>query len=246
MKKHISILAVTLLSSLSLWAMPARIDTVAVTVLDRMSALMADIKSGSVVVKSNYDVATQELGLVKHADEEHLYWDATNKLYMSAEGDKGIRNFFYNGKTFTYYSFTKNQYAQTNAPTNTIDMIDTMNRSYGIDFPAADYLYQSFVDDILKEANSIEMLGMVKVGGKNCFHIAGTSNDKTFQFWITEAPFYLPAKMVVVYTNDPMRPQYEATYNDWQINPVLPNSIFEFQTPPNAKKIKFSPVGKKN
>jgi len=152
----------------------------------------------------------------------------------------------YNGQTLSYYSVDKNHYARTKVPGSIVEMIDYMNKDYGIVFPMADFLYPTFVDDILADATNLSMLGMTKIDGKECFHIAGTSKDKTFQFWIANDAFYLPVKLVIVYTNKPMNPQYEAVYSDWEINPVLPNSIFEFKAPANAKKIKLTPLSAKN
>ncbi len=105
-----------------------------------------------------------------------------------------------------------------------MEMIDTVNKLYNIDFPAADFFYPSFVDDILSESKNLIYLGMTKVDGKDCFHIAGTVADKTFQFWVSDDALNLPMKMVIVYTNRDMNPQYEAVLSDWQINPVLPVS----------------------
>jgi hypothetical protein len=95
------------------------------------------------------------------------------------------------------------------------------------------------VDDLLSESKNLIYLGMTKVDGKDCYHIAGTAADKTFQFWISDDALTLPLKMVIIYTNREMNPQYEATLSDWQINPELPPALFEFMTPPKAKKIKL-------
>ncbi len=223
-------------------AQSSKIDTVAVAILDRMSAMIGELNSCSATVKSCYDVSSNELGLVKHSDEEHVYVGGPNKLMVRSEGDKGNRYLMYNGETLSYYSLDKNRYAQTKVPATVMEMIDYMNKNYGIIFPIADFMYPGFVDDILAEANNLVMLGITKVDGKECFHIAGTTKDKTFQFWIADDAFYLPVKMAIVYTNKPMNPQFEAIYSDWQINPSLPASLFEFQTPPNAKKIKLTPL----
>jgi hypothetical protein len=133
-----------------------------------------------------------------------------------------------------------NQFASLPFSAPIVEMIDTVNKMYGIDFPAADFFYPSFVDDILSESKNLIYLGMTKVDGKDCFHIAGTTADKTFQFWISDDALTLPLKMVIVYTNRDMNPQYEAVLSDWQINPVLPPALFEFMTPPKAKKIKMA------
>jgi hypothetical protein len=140
----------------------------------------------------------------------------------------------------------KNQYGQIEAPMSLVEMIDTVNKLYGIEFPAADFLYPAFVDDILADSRELVYLGLTKVDGKECYHIAGVGKDKTFQFWISDDAFSLPLKMVIVYTGKPMNPQYEAVLSDWQVNPNLPDAIFEFTVPLKARKVKLVPLsGKK-
>ena len=226
-------------------AQSSRIDTMAVSVLDRMSAMIGELGSCSVTAKTNYDVSSQELGLVKHSDEQHVYIGGADKLLVKSEGDKGNHYVVYNGQTLSYYSTDKNHYSETRVPSSVVEMIDYMNKTYGIVFPIADFLYPGFVDDILAESSDLVLLGMTKIDGKDCYHIAGTTKDKTYQFWVSEGPFYLPVKMVLVYTHKPLNPQFEATYCDWQINPNLPNGIFDFKAPPGAKKIKLTPLSAK-
>jgi hypothetical protein len=136
----------------------------------------------------------------------------------------------------------KNQYGQIEAPVNVVEMIDTVNKLYGIEFPAADFFYPTFVDDILADSRTLVYLGLTKVDNKECFHIAGTTPDKTFQFWIADDAFTLPIKMVIVYTNKDMHPQYEATLSEWQINPSLPEALFTFTVPHRARKVKLMPL----
>jgi len=245
MKKYFLVIQLFIISTFQVNAQSTKIDTAAVYILDRMSSIMGDLKSCSVTIMSNYDVYNQTLGLVKQSNEEHLFMSGPDRLLASLEGDKGSRYYIYNGKTFSYYSLTKNHYAQINAPSTSIAMIDSMNKNYGIIFPAADFIYPTFVDDILGETNNLELLGMTKVSGKDCYHIAGMSKGKTFQFWISEAPYYLPIKFEIIYTDKPMNPQFEEDYTDWQINPNLPDRMFEFSVPPNSKKIKLTPLSSK-
>jgi hypothetical protein len=219
-----------------------RIDTVAVAILDKMSAIIGDLGSCSVTIKSNYDVTSKELGLIKHSDEDHLYLHGSNKLLVKSEGDRGSRDLYYDGKTLSYYSMDRNQYGQIDAPASLVEMIDTVSRRYGIEFPAADFLYPTFVDDILAESKELVYLGLTTIDGKECYHIAGMGSDKSFQFWISDDAFTLPIKMVIVYTTKPMNPQYEAVLSDWQVNPTLPDSMFDFSIPLKAQKVKLMPL----
>jgi len=223
-----------------------RIDTVAVAILDKMSAMIGDLSSCSFTVKSNYDIASKNLGLIKHSDEEQLYLHGPNKLLLKSEGDQGSRDFYFDGQTLSYYSLDRNQYGQIEAPVSLVDMIDTVNKLYGIDFPAADFLYPTFVDDILAESKELVYLGLTKVDGKDCYHIAGIGKDKSFQFWISEDAYTLPIKMVIVYTAKEMNPQYEAVLSNWQVNPELPDALFAFTVPHKARKVKLVPLSSKD
>ena len=177
-------------------AQAPKIDTVAVSILDRMSAVIGELNSCSVTIKTNYDINSKTFGLVKHSDDQELYLHGPNQVAgKDLEGDKGTHYFSYNGKTLTYYSLDKNQYGQIQSSSTLMNMVDSVNKVYGIMFPAADFLYPTFVDDILAEAKNLAFLGITKVNDKECFHIAGTTDDKTFQFWISDDVFYLPLKM---------------------------------------------------
>ena len=159
-----------------LQAQTRRIDTVAVAILDKMSAMIGELSSCSVDIRSNYDISSKELGLIKHSDEQQLFIHGPNQLLLKSEGDQGSRDFYFDGKTLTYYSMDKNQYGQIDAPLNVVEMIDTVNKLYGIEFPAADFFYPTFVDDILADSKTLVYLGLTKIDNKECYHIAGTDN----------------------------------------------------------------------
>ena len=226
-------------------AQTRRIDTVAVSILDRMAAVIGDLGSCSFTVRSNYDVVSKELGPVKHSDEEEVFLKGPNKMLIKSEGDRGSRDLYFDGKKLSYYSLDKNQYGQVDASLSLVEMIDTVNKLYGIEFPAADFLYPSFVDDILADSKELVYLGLTKVDGKDCYHIAGRGIDKTFQFWISADAFSLPLKMVLVYTNKEMNPQYEAVLSNWQVNPALPDVIFGFTAPHKARHVRMMPLSHK-
>lgn len=238
-KKLLIFLFAGVMAAGQLQAQTRRIDTVAVAILDKMSAMIGELSSCSVNIRSNYDVGSKELGLIKHSDEQQLFLHGPNQLLIKSEGDQGSHDFYFDGKTLSYYSMDKNQYGQIPAAANVIEMIDTVNKLYGIEFPAADFFYPTFVDDILSDSRTLVYLGLTKVDGKECYHIAGTTPDKTYQFWIADDAFTLPMKMVVIYTNKDMHPQYEATLNGWQVNPSLPDALFTFTVPHRARKVKL-------
>lgn len=247
MIKPLSFFLIVLLFAVQLYAQPKteaparRIDTVAVSILDRMSAVIGDLSSCSVTIRSNYDVPSKELGLIKHSDENQLFLHGPNRLLVKSGGDRGSRDLYFDGSRLSYYSPDKNQYGEIEAPMSLVEMIDTVNKMYGIEFPAADFIYPTFVDDILEDSKDLVYLGLTMVDGKECYHIAGRAPDKTYQFWISDDAYSLPLKMVIVYTSREQNPQYEAEMSNWQVNPNLPDALFHFTVPHQAKRVKLVP-----
>ena len=107
---------------------------------------------------------------------------------------------------------------------------------------SADFAQTPRVDTIADlSAFNLIYLGPTEIDGVNCYHIAGTNDGKSFQFWINNDAFFLPLKMVIVYTEKNGKPQYQVIYTDWKLNIDLPSSVFEFTTPPKARKEKITP-----
>jgi hypothetical protein len=225
--------------ALSVEGQSRNIDSTAISILDRMSLLIGSLNSVSVKINTNYDIRNKALGLVKHSNVHELFLHGPDKLFLASAGDKGSRHFYYNGKSLTYYSDENNQYAEIKAPENLIGMIDSIHNQYGIEFPGADFFYPKFVEDLITESTTLKYLGTTLVDGKESFHIAGMTKDKSFQFWIAKEVYYLPLKLVIVYTQKDLNPQFESLFTDWKINPSIPDALFEFSAPPNAHKIKL-------
>lgn len=240
MKKIFFILVFTL--SFQLFAQETRIDTVAVKILDRLSDVIGDLGSCSFTLNTSQDVIVDyELGLIKHLDEHKVYMVGPDKMLINSRGDRGRRGYWYNGTELAYYSYDENNYAVIGAPSNIIATIDTVNKIYGIDFPAADFFYPSFTADLVDNSDQIIYLGTVYANGKDCFHIIAKSEDMSVQFWLADDALLLPVKMVIVYYKKNPSEQYEATFSGWRINPELPDAMFEFMPPPGANKVKMLP-----
>ncbi len=222
--------------SLGLLAQELKTDEGAVMILDRMSDVIGDLNSCSFTLTSSVDVTDHDFGVIKSNGISDVFLAGPNKMNVQLNGDKGHRGFWYNGSQFAYYSYDENNYAMVETPPTIMETIDYMNDSYGIEFPAADFFYPTFTDDILKNFSELRYLGEKRVNGQPCFHILAANNSMRVQIWVSEDSFNLPVKFVINY-NDENHMQYEASFSNWQINPVLPMAMFEFSPPPEAAEI---------
>jgi hypothetical protein len=175
-------------------------------------------------------------GFLKNYAYEKVYLDGPNKLMVEIKGTKGKRGFWYNGSELDYYSYKENNYVSIPAPATTLAMIDSINAKYDITFPAADFFYPSLTDDIIEAFDSIQFVGKRMVDGQECFLIKTSNAKMDMLLYVANDAYRLPKRHVIKYKEKNGK-QYEATFSDWQLNPNIPNAIFEFKAPASARQI---------
>jgi hypothetical protein len=219
----------------------AQIDSESVGILDKMSDVVTDLESCTFTLKTEYDIFSSSLGLIKNSDVAKVFLKAPDKLFVKKNGDGGDKSLYCDGKTLTYYSAKNNQYSVIPAMSTIMETIDSIHNEYGIDFPAADMFYPDLVDELIEISDNMAYLGLTTVEDKECHHIAGTTDMITYQIWITSDDF-LPVKMAINYVNREGSPQYEALFLNWNLNPVLDDGMFNFVIPEKANKITFKKI----
>ncbi len=217
----------------------SKIDSTAILILDQMSHVIGDLSSAHIKIDIKNDKVDQDLGLLSHYSESELILDGPSKMLIRSKGGKGHRGFWYNGELLAYYSFDENNYIIFDALPTTLETIDSLNRAFGIDFPAADFLYPTFTDDLIANHEEIFLNGRVHIDNEECFHIIAHREKQTVQLWISTGPFTLPKKMLIINHDGNMGLQYEATFKKWDVNRIYPASIFEFLPPNGASEIKI-------
>lgn len=239
MKKYLLIFG--FFAVVAVQAQGPRVDTVAVMIIDRMASVIGDLNSCSFTLSTSVDISDPDFGLIKQNEVSEVYMEGPDKLHASFRGDKGHRGFWYNGLMIVTYSFDENNYAVIDAPDNLIDMIDMINKDYAIEVPAADFFYPTFTDDVLAFFDNVIFMGKRLLDGKECWLILASNKEMSAQIWFSADAFTLPQKFVIVYKNEGNR-QYEATFSNWQLNPEIPASVFEFLPPPAARQVSILPI----
>jgi len=217
-------------------AQTQKVDPVAIQILDKMHDVIGDLESCTYNLSSSLDIIDPDYGLIKNYTENEVIMKGPDKMIVIIDGNRGKKGFWYNGEQVIYYSYSENNFAILEAKDNIIATIDEIHYNYGIDFPAADFFYPTATDDILDNYDTIRYLGKKIVDNKECFHIKASNKIMDVQYWISNDAFNLPKKYLIVYKKENFK-QYEATFNNWVLNPVLPNSIFEFSPPAKAAQI---------
>ena len=215
-------------------------DPVAITILNRMADNLGALHSCSFRLEASHDVVDPNIGvMIKRHDSYQVYLVGPDKMLVNATGDDGRRGFWYDGKVAYAYSYAENNYGRMSVPPNLIDMIDRVHDDYGIDFPAADLLYPTFVDDLVAQSHKVIFRKTVKVGGQDCFHVVAKGAEQDIELWIANDGANLPVKFLFRTRGKDGTTEYEGTFAEFRMNPELPAPMFSFTPPPGAREVRM-------
>jgi len=214
-------------------------DTRAIASLDEMSQIIGDLSATSYTLNEFSINADGSDNITQH----DVYMRGPNKMHIHSVGSKGDRSYWYNGESLSFYSFDKNLYATVEAPDDILQTIDFINDKYGIDFPATDFFYPDFTDDILNELDYVLFVGDELVDGIESTSVFASNDTNAVQIWLNKTS-HLPLKLVIESkVNAPE--YYEITFTNFRSNPDLPDLMFEFKPPVGSESTELKTTEQK-
>lgn len=182
--------------------------------------------------------------------EMDTYVKRPDKLRVNAEGDLINKEFFLNGGTIALYDLSKKVYATMDVPPDIEGALEKAHKDFGLRVSLTELASPILFDLISKRVKHCLYVGLHKVRGVPCHHIALDGSDVQVQVWIDAGEKPLPLKVVFLQKKREGSPQWTA-YLNW--NTSAPGeSLFTFTAPPDVQRINFVPVqqkpaiGKKN
>src|SRR5215510_15855650 len=210
-------------------------DPKALTVINRMADNIGALHSCTFRLNVSRDEWNADAGmLVKLSDSHEVFLVGPDKMLVNTTGDAGHRGFWYDGKEAYSYWYGENNYGRVSAPPTIIEMIKSIHEAYGVDFPAADLLFPTFIDDLVAQSQRITFRKPVRIGDQECFHILAKGTAQDMELWIANDAATLPVKYLFRTREKGQVTEYEGTFSDWQMNPDLPPTLFRFTPPPGS------------
>ena len=165
-----------------------------------------------------------------------------DRLRVNAEGDLLDKQFYFDGKTITLYDKDDNVYGTLEVPPNIESALDKASKEFGVRVALTDLASPQLCELIRGKAKHSLYVGLHKVRGVPCHHLAFDGDEVQLQLWIDAGDQPLPRKVVLNHKNLPASPQWTAYLSDWNFAPQLNDNLFAFTPPQGAEKIKFIPV----
>jgi hypothetical protein len=165
-----------------------------------------------------------------------------DRLHVLVNGDLVNERMWYDGKTFILMDLRDLGYVEVNVPPTLDDAMDFMARKYGISSPVSDVLYSDVYAIFTENVISGSYVGQAVVRGVPTHHLAFTQLNIDWQLWIEDGAKPVPRKAVITYKNVTSAPQFVVWLSDWDLDPRLADSLFEFLPPDGAHQVEIRPV----
>lgn len=209
-------------------------ETEAIAALDAVTETIGNLQSCSLtVLNDRTEMADGQP--VAHIRESDIYLRGADKLHIYTTYDDVRKGFWYNGTELSVFNFDESVYDVTPAPNTTMAMIDSLHKTFKIDFPGADIFYPTLTDDIIANFDSVFYLGTQEVDGILCKTVNARNANLDVTLFIADAT-NLPVQLAIYGIGTRDGESYISHYQYWQTNPTLGDEIFDFAPPSNATK----------
>lgn len=217
---------------------PKYLEEEAILSFDEMSGTIGDMTSCSYTIEVQSLRGGGEMKQVTH----DVYFKGPDKIYIYSKGEDLSRGYWYNGSQFAYYNYLEKTYDTVHAPGTIIQTIEAIHEKYGVYFPAADFFYPTFTDDMIDNFDSILFLNKEKLKQKSLMDIVGLNAEKEVLFTLTKDDNgVLPIGLSIYKHNEKAKLVYDADIYNWRSNPNLPDRLFNFVPREDAKRVKLEP-----
>jgi hypothetical protein len=208
----------------------------ALAALTKMSNYLRTLKSfemRSDTVREEIDSRDQKLQFLGTTTYKAR---APNGLVVEVAEDRRIRRFVYDGKSATLLAPRMGFYATVAAPPTIRELLDVLNKKYGVAFPLEDLFLWGTDADHRASLKRGYLVGFARIAGQDADQYAFREKGLDWQIWIARGDKPLPLRVVIAGTSDPKLPQMEASLN-WNTAPKFAADTFVFKPPAGAKPI---------
>ncbi len=217
----------------------AAIDPEADELLRAMSATLEAAKTFSVKTHVNFDDVLKSGQKIQYGGDIEIKLKRPNKIVGYFDGDLVERSVWLDNGTLTILNMDKDFYGELKVPPTIDETVDFMLDNYDFTLPLADIVYSSPYKSVSADIQTGVVVGVGRVEGKDCVHLAFTQEFIDWQIWIDESNRHLPCKLVINYKTQEGEPQYSAEFSDWKLDQKMSDKEFKPNIPKEALKIEF-------
>jgi hypothetical protein len=205
--------------------------------LEKMGSFLRTLKTFTLHADITTDEVLEDTGQkIQFGSTVDYHVRLPDHLRADVASDRKQRQFFYDGKTLTFYGQRVKYYASVPAPPTIRETLQMAEQKYGLELPLADLFFWGTDKAAPEDIKAAIYVGPSWIGGVLCDHYAFRQEEVDWQLWIERSDTPLPRKLVITTTEEAEQPQYVAVLT-WTLAPQLDDALFTFVPPADAHKI---------
>jgi len=210
-------------------------------VLKQMCDYLKNLQQFSVQAEITEDVLLTSGQRIQYARGVEASVRRPDRFRAESVGDSDNRQIVYDGKTITLMDRSKNLYTVIPAPPDLDAALEHGIQSFNLRAPLADLIYTKAYEYLTEGALSGFYVGLSKVQGVPCHHLAFRDKDIDWQIWIEDSQTPVPRKFLIT-DKTAQGLQFTAVFTKWNTSAQLEDGLFTFVAPEKAEKIDIIPA----
>ena len=217
------------------------IEPKAVEALQQMCDYLKNLQQFSVQAEITEDVLLTSGQRIQYCRSVEASVRRPDRMRAESVGDTDNRQIIYDGKTITLMDRGKNFYTTIPAPPELDAALEHGVQAFNLRAPLADLIYTKSYEYLTEGALSGFYVGLSKVQGVPCHHLAFREKDIDWQIWIEDGQTPVPRKFLIT-DKKAQGLQFTAVFTKWNTSPQLEDGLFTFVAPEKAEKIDILPA----
>ena len=213
----------------------------AVEVLKQMCDYLKNLQQFSFQASITEDVLLTSGQRIQYARSVEASVRRPDRFRAESVGDSDNRQIIYDGKTITLMDRSKNLYTVIPAPPELDAALEHGVQAFNLRAPLADLIYTKAYEYLTEGALSGFYVGLSKVQGVSCHHLAFRDKDIDWQIWIEDSQTPVPRKFLIT-DKTAQGLQFTAVFTKWNTSAQLEDGLFTFVAPEKAEKIDILPA----
>ena len=213
-------------------------DPSAMALLKRMCDRLQAARTFTVRGQVSLELPVTGGNLATFFNEYELAVRRPDGLSARRFGDLPDFRFAYDGKSMTVLVPGEGKWGSMSAPATLDAMLPAAGEHGGLNLPFDELLVANPYAAITAGNPEAEWAPQAVVNGKKVEHLVLSSAKLQLEYWIDPGTA-LPARSLVIYVDQPLRPHFLAEYLEWKLDPKLPEGTFALPKPKGATQVDF-------
>jgi hypothetical protein len=217
------------------------IEPKAAEILQQMCDYLKNLQQFSVKAEVTEDVLLTSGQRVQYGRQVEAWVRRPDRFRAESVGDTDNRLLVYDGKTITLMDRSKNFYTTIAAPPTIDAALEYGIKAFNLRAPLADLIYTKAYEYLTEDVLSGFYVGLSKVQGVPCHHLAFREKDIDWQIWVEDSQTPVPRKFLIT-DKTAQGLQFTALFTKWNTSAQLEDGLFTFVAPEKAEKIDILPA----